>query len=89
MQGKLDQALADFDMAAKLDPKDAEIWLNMAATHEMRADFVRAIADISEAMRLVPNDAGLFDFRARLHDKLGNTEAAKNDRASARKLRDR
>jgi Tfp pilus assembly protein PilF len=49
-----DNAFADFNMAIKLDPKNAEAWTNQALIYERRGDKAKAAKSYREAVRLNP-----------------------------------
>lgn len=61
--GNYDRALADYDEAIRLNPKDANAFYNRGVTHAMKYDNDRAIADYDEAIRLNPKDAKAFNNR--------------------------
>jgi len=52
MRGDNDRAIADFDAALKLDPKDAVAFNNRGFAYRHKGDADRAIADFGEAIRL-------------------------------------
>ena len=51
-QRDYDRAVADFDTALKIDPKDAFAYYNRGIAQYGRHDFDRAIADFSQAIKL-------------------------------------
>jgi tetratricopeptide (TPR) repeat protein len=53
-QGKLDEAMRDFDAAIGLDPKDALAYNNRAFLWHEKNELDRAIADLTEAIRIDP-----------------------------------
>src|SRR6516225_4005720 len=61
-KGDLDRAIADYNEAIRLDPKDAKAYNNRGIASRAKADLDRAIADYNEAIRLDPN-AGSYKNR--------------------------
>ena len=57
------RAIADYDRAIKVDPKDALIYHNRGLAYSDTRDFDRAIADFSEAIKLDPNYAVALNKR--------------------------
>ena len=53
-QGELDRAIADYDQAIRLDPKDAMFHVIRGDIWYTKQDFDKAIADYAEAIRLEP-----------------------------------
>ncbi len=53
-------AIADYNEAIRLAPKDAAAFLNRGFVYAAKQDYDRAIADYSEAIRLAPKDAAAF-----------------------------
>jgi tetratricopeptide (TPR) repeat protein len=70
--GDLDGAIADYDLAIQLDPKDAAIYNNRGLAKQAKGDFNAAIADFNRAMELNPKDAVAYSNR-------GNTKRDKGD----------
>src|SRR5436190_5363014 len=70
--GDLDGAIADFDRAIQLDPKDAAIYNNRGLAKQAKGDFNAAIADFNRAIELNPKDAVAYSNR-------GNTKRDKGD----------
>ncbi|MGO9135188.1 MAG: tetratricopeptide repeat protein [Methylovirgula sp.] len=62
-KGDLDRAIADFDQAIRLDPKDEVAYKNRGGAYKAKGDFDRAIADYSEAIRLDPKDVLAYKNR--------------------------
>jgi tetratricopeptide (TPR) repeat protein len=59
-----DKAIADFDQAIRLDPKDAYAYHNRGLAWSDKKEYDKAIADYSEAIRLDPKDAWAYNGRA-------------------------
>ena len=55
--GNLDRAIADFDQAIRLNPKDVAAYNNRAMALADRRDFDRAAADYDQALKLDPKYA--------------------------------
>ena len=70
--GDLDGAIADYDRAIQLDPKDAAIYNNRGLAKQAKGDFNAAIADFNRAIELNPKDAVAYSNR-------GNTKGDKGD----------
>ncbi|MCG9891774.1 MAG: tetratricopeptide repeat protein [Thermosynechococcaceae cyanobacterium MS004] len=68
-------AIADYDQAIRLNPKDAEAYNNRGVTRRALGDNQGAIADYEEAIRLAPKDAAAYvnrgNIRSQLEDKQG------------------
>ena len=60
MQGDTDRALADFDQAIKLDPKDALAYSNRGFAWRTKGDMARAAADYEQAIKLDAGNASAF-----------------------------
>ncbi len=56
-KGQYDRAIADFDQAIKLNPKDAEVYFIRGNAYQNKGQFDRAIADYDQAIKLNPKDA--------------------------------
>lgn len=55
--GEADQALADYNLAARLDPKDPIIFLNRGILLErFKADYALALVDFEQVLSLKPKD---------------------------------
>jgi lipoprotein NlpI len=63
-QGNHERALADFDLAAQLDPKLPSIYYNRALSWSEKGEHDRAIADYDAALKLNPSDARIYTGRA-------------------------
>ena len=62
--GNHDRALADFDVAAELDPKLPGIYYNRALSWSEKGEHDRAIIDYDAALRLTPRDVRAHTGRA-------------------------
>ncbi len=64
-EGKLSDALAEYEQAARLRPDDYFLWLELGRAYELNGDLDRAIAMTREAVSLAP-------YYAQPHWQLGN-----------------
>ena len=56
---EFDRAIADYDVAIRLDPKNIPAYNDRGNIYQAKGDVDRAIADFSEAIRLNPSFAPL------------------------------
>jgi tetratricopeptide (TPR) repeat protein len=69
-KGDLDRAIADYNEAIRLDPKQANAYRNRGNAWREKGDLDRAIADLNEAIRLDPKYANAYVNRGNVwHDK--------------------
>jgi tetratricopeptide (TPR) repeat protein len=74
--GDLDGAMADFDRAIKLNPKDDAPYYNRAQAKWLKKDAAGAIADYTRAIELGSTNPAAYNNR-------GNARAGNNDRDGA------
>jgi tetratricopeptide (TPR) repeat protein len=74
--GDLDGAIADFDRAAELDPKNDAPYYNRAQARRLKNDTAGAIADYTKAIELGSTNPAAYNNR-------GNARAETNDRDGA------
>ena len=74
--GDLDGAIADFDRAAELNPKDDAPYYNRAQARQLKNDKAGAIADYTKAIELGSTNPAAYNNR-------GNARAENNDRDGA------
>ena len=74
--GDLDGAIADFDQAMKLNPKDDAPYYNRAQARRLKNDTAGAIADYTKAIELGSTNPAAYNNR-------GNARAETNDRDAA------
>ena len=77
--GDLDGAIADYDAAIKLNPKDFFAYNNRGNTWRDKGDLERAIADYGEAIRLDPDYATPYINRGLLYERLKDVARARAD----------
>jgi len=75
-KGDLDGALADFDRAIELNPKDDAAYYNRAQAKRLKKDAAGAIADYTRAIELGSKNPAAYNNR-------GNARAENNDPAGA------
>ena len=76
LQEKDDLAMADFDTALNLDPKDVDALYERGNVYLHRKDYGKAIADYDAAIQLRPGAAGLWDNRGMAYHESGQYERA-------------
>jgi tetratricopeptide (TPR) repeat protein len=74
--GDLDGAIADFDRAMKLNPKDDAAYYNRAQARRLKNDTAGAIADYTKAIELGSTNPAAYNNR-------GNARAQTNDQDGA------
>jgi tetratricopeptide (TPR) repeat protein len=85
-QGETDAAIAAFDRAVALAPRDAAAYLNRGLAYRRKGDAGRAFNDLDQAVRLSPNGARYRYYRAILSRETGNARQADSDDARALEL---
>jgi tetratricopeptide (TPR) repeat protein len=76
-------ALADYDRAIQLNPQDPLIYSNRGILKQDLQDYNGALADYDCAIRLNPRDADAYYNRAKVWEKLGKPDKAKESRRKA------
>jgi lipoprotein NlpI len=72
----LDRAIADFDQAVRLDPKNSDVYTVRGMAWEAKGDFERAIADFDQAIRLDPKNTDAYTVRAMAWQTKGDLDRA-------------
>lgn len=62
-KGDKDKAMADFDEAIRLNPKEALAWRIRGATWAAKAEYAKALADYSESIRIDPENPDSLHHR--------------------------
>jgi tetratricopeptide (TPR) repeat protein len=83
---ELDRAVADFNAALRLDPKDASAYKARGEIFEQKKDYDRAIQDFGEAIRLAPNDDEAFHDRGGAYFSKRDYDRAIKDASEAIRL---
>jgi tetratricopeptide (TPR) repeat protein len=78
-KGKLDEALKSADEAAKLDPKDARVFLARGKIHETLDNHKEAVADFSMVIELDAKNADAFSHRGSEHFRSGKLKESIED----------
>ena len=63
-KGDKEKAMADFDEAIRLNPREALAWRVRGATWAGKADYQRALADYTESLRIDPENPETLHHRA-------------------------
>src|SRR6266496_5648455 len=74
--GDLDGAIADYDRAIQLDPKDAAIYNNRGLAKQEKGDLDAAIVDFNLAIQLNPKDAVACSNRGNAKRDKGDLDGA-------------
>ena len=72
----LDRAIADFDQAIQLDPKNTDVYTVRGMAWEAKGDFDRAMADFDQAIRLDPKNTDAYTVRGMAWDAKGDLDRA-------------
>jgi tetratricopeptide (TPR) repeat protein len=75
----IDGAIADYDAAIKINPKDQFAFNNRANLQRDKGDLDRAIADYSEAIRIDPGYTAAYVNRGLLYERLKDLDRARAD----------
>jgi len=80
-KSEFDRALADYDRALQLDPKNARLIFARGFTHYLAGSLAKALADVSQANALDPAEPyaalwlGILGQRSRLPNQMAKTTA--------------
>jgi TolB-like protein/cytochrome c-type biogenesis protein CcmH/NrfG len=75
-QGKIDEAIALQDQAAKLDPLNSDIWTNLAGSYRGMRKIPEAQGFFDRALSISPDDLGVIAQKAETFLAQGNADAA-------------
>jgi tetratricopeptide (TPR) repeat protein len=78
-QSSIDQAIADYSAAVRLDPNNANTFFKRGDAYLKKGDFDRAISDYGEVIRLDPKNANAFFGRGVAYAKKGDLDRAISD----------
>jgi tetratricopeptide (TPR) repeat protein len=79
LMGRYDAAIADFDIAIGLDPKNPQYWCQRGDARAKKQQFAEAIADYTAALDKVPSYAWAFRGRGQAYLSQGNAKLALAD----------
>ena len=86
--GNVAAAIADLDVALKLDPIDHDLHFQRGRMHGELADYRKAIADFTAYIESHPQEARGYGMRALAHFGNGDTQRAWADAARACQLQE-
>lgn len=75
-RGDYDRAIADFNQAIRLDPKDATAFSNRGMAYGRKGQYDRAIEDFDQAIRLDSKFAAAFNNRGKAYELKGQHDRA-------------
>ena len=78
-KGDMDGALADFNRAIELDPKNAAAYYNRASAKMLKKDAAGAIADYTRVIELDPKNVGAYNNRGILKARNNDPDGAVAD----------
>jgi tetratricopeptide (TPR) repeat protein len=84
-EGDYDRAIADYNEAIRLDPKDVNAYIYRGFAYGAKGDHYRAVTDYSEAIRLGPNTSA-YNNRGNLYRSKGDCDRAIADLTEAIRL---
>jgi len=82
-KGEVERAIADFDKAIALNPKDAIAYTNRGLAYSEKGDYDSAIADYDKAIVLDPKLALAYTARGLAYEKKGEYDKAIADYTQA------
>ncbi len=85
-QGRLEEAIAEYDEAIRLDPQLTLAYNNRAATYVNLGQYQKAIQDYDKVIRLNPQLVVAYNNRGFAYDELGQHERAIQDYDEAIRL---
>ena len=88
-EGDYDKAIAEHDIAIRLDPGNAMAFCNRGAAYAKKSDYDSALSDLNEALRLNPKSERALYVRAVVFSQKGNSEAALADLEQLSKINPR
>jgi lipoprotein NlpI len=82
-KGDNDNAIADYNQAIQLNPKDAAAFNNRGSAYFAKGNSDHAIADYSQAIQINPRDVGAYNNRGNAYYAKGDHERAIADYSQA------
>ncbi len=73
-QGELDKAIAEYDQALKLYPRDAEMYYNRGLAYRKKENLNQAVLDYTQAIKLDPKYLAAYSNRGYAYYKAGDLE---------------
>lgn len=83
---EFDKAIADYNDAIRLDPKDSDAYYFRGLIWTMKGEYDKSIANFDETIRLNPKDADAYFYRGHVWETKGNKGKAEADFAKAKEL---
>ena len=78
-EGRIKEALADYDRGIALDPSIAELYINRAAVHGMAGNLAKALEDVNKGIQLDPENANGYLNRSLVYVNTGRYAEAEAD----------
>jgi len=75
-QGRIEEAIANQEEAAKLDPLNQDVWANLGRSYRGLRKFNEAHAMFERALAIDPNDLGTISQQAEVYTATGDLERA-------------
>ena len=85
-KGEIDKAIADYDKAIALEPKDAKAYYSRGNTYHNEGEFDLAITDYNRAIELNLETADVYNNRGAIYNSKGEFDLAITDYNKAIKL---
>ena len=82
----LKKAIADFNKAIQLAPKEKVAFVFRARAYYKLKEYEKSILDLNEAIKLKPDEAVLYHLRGKNYSDLGDEMRAAADYAKAKDL---
>ena len=78
-KGQYDQAIADYNRAIEINPKDAKAYNNRGIAYGEKGQYGLSIADFNKVLEISPRDADAYINRGHTYMKSGNKQKACSD----------
>jgi tetratricopeptide (TPR) repeat protein len=85
-RGEHQKAILDINKVIERNALDYEMFCVRAVEHTHMGKLKEALADYGKVIDMEPEYTPAYERRARVFDKLGKTDLARRDRATAEKL---
>jgi tetratricopeptide (TPR) repeat protein len=80
---RIDEAMADFETAIRLNPRHHQAYLNRGLARLQGRDLEGAKADFTETIKLKPDNPSVWYVRGQVREKLGDLDGAISDYVQA------